>query len=178
MGRDSNPRYRSRYTHFPGARLRPLGHPSVLRACACICAVPVWLLRASSRADEIDMHSSPSGWKPQLIFPWSTDVSQPSRAGLRDFRRPRDTFDPSSLAVAVPGPVVRQRGGHMDPVDPASRKQRTWGCIARRRPAPLVPEVLRAGRRRYRAKRPRQVAGAAVQAILRPPASISSARRC
>ncbi len=27
--RDSNPRYRFRYTHFPGVRLQPLGHPSV-----------------------------------------------------------------------------------------------------------------------------------------------------
>lgn len=26
--RDSNPRYRFRYTHFPGVRLQPLGHPS------------------------------------------------------------------------------------------------------------------------------------------------------
>jgi hypothetical protein len=29
-GRDSNPRYGFPYTHFPGVRLRPLGHPSVL----------------------------------------------------------------------------------------------------------------------------------------------------
>ena len=27
-GRDSNPRYGFPYTHFPGVRLRPLGHPS------------------------------------------------------------------------------------------------------------------------------------------------------
>src|SRR3546814_10307053 len=26
--RDSNPRYGSPYTHFPGVRLQPLGHPS------------------------------------------------------------------------------------------------------------------------------------------------------
>jgi hypothetical protein len=28
MGWDSNPRYAFTYTHFPGVRLRPLGHPS------------------------------------------------------------------------------------------------------------------------------------------------------
>ena len=30
-GRDSNPRYGFPYTHFPGVRLRPLGHPSASR---------------------------------------------------------------------------------------------------------------------------------------------------
>ena len=30
-GRDSNPRYGFPHTHFPGVRLQPLGHPSVLR---------------------------------------------------------------------------------------------------------------------------------------------------
>ena len=30
-GRDSNPRYGFPYTHFPGVRLRPLGHPSMSR---------------------------------------------------------------------------------------------------------------------------------------------------
>ena len=30
-GRDSNPRYGFPYTHFPGVRLRPLGHPSTPR---------------------------------------------------------------------------------------------------------------------------------------------------
>src|SRR5579871_129968 len=33
-GRDSNPRYGFPYTHFPGVRLRPLGHPSSLRVDA------------------------------------------------------------------------------------------------------------------------------------------------
>jgi site-specific DNA recombinase len=32
-GRDSNPRYGFPYTHFPGVRLQPLGHPSA-KACA------------------------------------------------------------------------------------------------------------------------------------------------
>src|SRR5579885_2120689 len=31
-GRDSNPRYGFPYTHFPGVRLRPLGHPSAVWA--------------------------------------------------------------------------------------------------------------------------------------------------
>src|SRR5215469_9945758 len=30
MGWDSNPRYGFPYTHFPGVRLRPLGHPSIM----------------------------------------------------------------------------------------------------------------------------------------------------
>src|SRR3954469_12911288 len=29
-GWDSNPRYAFTYTHFPGVRLKPLGHPSLL----------------------------------------------------------------------------------------------------------------------------------------------------
>ena len=33
-GRDSNPRYGFPYTHFPGVRLRPLGHPSAMRVIA------------------------------------------------------------------------------------------------------------------------------------------------
>ncbi len=33
-GRDSNPRYGFPYTHFPGVRLRPLGHPSATRVLA------------------------------------------------------------------------------------------------------------------------------------------------
>ncbi len=32
MGWDSNPRYAFTYTHFPGVRLKPLGHPSQGRA--------------------------------------------------------------------------------------------------------------------------------------------------
>src|SRR5688572_29763201 len=30
--RDSNPRYHFWYTHFPGVRLQPLGHPSIKAA--------------------------------------------------------------------------------------------------------------------------------------------------
>ena len=37
MGWDSNPRYAFTYTHFPGVRLKPLGHPSnrMLRTACC-----------------------------------------------------------------------------------------------------------------------------------------------
>ena len=33
-GRDSNPRYGFPYTHFPGVRLQPLGHPSASQPCS------------------------------------------------------------------------------------------------------------------------------------------------
>ena len=41
-GWDSNPRYGYPYTHFPGVRLRPLGHPSTF-----LRAVPATGLRAA-----------------------------------------------------------------------------------------------------------------------------------
>ena len=38
-GRDSNPRYGFPYTHFPGVRLRPLGHPSATRLSARVARI-------------------------------------------------------------------------------------------------------------------------------------------
>ena len=37
--RDSNPRYSFLYTHFPGVRLQPLGHPSALHVARMIARV-------------------------------------------------------------------------------------------------------------------------------------------
>ena len=58
-GRDSNPRYGSPYTHFPGVRLQPLGHPSFIRALwaldarvSCVRLAILILWRMSQAVDD------------------------------------------------------------------------------------------------------------------------------
>jgi hypothetical protein len=47
-GRDSNPRYGFPYTHFPGVRLQPLGHPSLSRIKARRAAHIIVMRRGAS----------------------------------------------------------------------------------------------------------------------------------
>ena len=65
-GWDSNPRYGYPYTHFPGVRLRPLGHPSTY-LCAVpangLCAVPANALRPAAAKGA--KHTSPGAAKPR-----------------------------------------------------------------------------------------------------------------
>ena len=130
-GRDSNPRYGFPYTHFPGVRLQPLGHPSTrcVEHCEARAIAPA-AARAQAAAREFDFRSRST----------SRRRERQSRAQRHLAGRPSD---------GVTG-LPPARGGHIihPPTTQTTGNQTRWWDLpssSRLRPTSLTPKYSDGG---------------------------------